>query len=216
MRSTPCLKAASLVVSAGNSLSLIQHDCRGQGTDGTTRSPCPQDSIRVGDCPQAGSGRMDWAAPGNCWAQRQPDLRCEAGLRVSLQERATLALPTRCQQGLLEWWGERTRAVCRAISKKGACLALECSILFLYGGFLSVLPKYPAPAPWGGLCRGLQRRQGIFIEGFAYTQASRITQGLRGSAGAAGPGVCSRSSWVSHSGWLPFFPQSVGCPEGTL
>lgn len=42
-----------------------------------------------------------------------------------------------------------------------------------------MLPEYPAPAPWGGLCGGLQRWQGIFLEGFAYTQASRITQGLR-------------------------------------
>lgn len=86
-------------------LSLSQHDCRGQGTDGITRSPCPQDSISVGNCPPAGSGKMDWAAPGNCWAQQWPDLRCEV-----LQGRARLALPPHCRKTLAESWGELTEA----------------------------------------------------------------------------------------------------------
>lgn len=99
------------------------------------------------------------------------------------------------------------------MSKKRACLARERRILFLYGGFLSALPKYPAPAPWGGLCRGLQRWQGIFLEGFAYTQASRPHAGTQ----AALVLLASESALALAEGAIRLAAlsllSSVGCPE---
>lgn len=51
----------------------------GSGADGSPEAPVHRTATK-----QVAARRLvrrtHWAAPGNCWAQRWPDLRCEAAL----------------------------------------------------------------------------------------------------------------------------------------
>lgn len=64
----------------------------GPGGDGPTRSPCPKDSISVGDFPEDGLG-CSWEVL--CLTVAQPE--AQGSLQPCREE--LLALPPACQQG---------------------------------------------------------------------------------------------------------------------
>lgn len=103
--------------------------------DGITRSPHPQDSVRVDDFPQAGPGKMDWSAPGNCCVQQWPNLRVKQSFMSPCRPKLDWLHLHIARKFQGESWGS---LLVRARSKKNVCLAFEGRLLFFYGRFLRV------------------------------------------------------------------------------
>ena len=148
--------------------------------DGITRSPHPQDSVRVDDFPQAGPGKMDWSAPGNCCVQQWPNLRVKQSFMSPCRPKLDWLHLHIARKFQGESWGS---LLVRARSKKNVCLAFEGRLLFFYGRFLRVwlwkISWPPFCVEACAVCCSTDRQP--FLSALPTPRFPVLTQELRGS-----------------------------------